>query len=138
VSRSPQPPDAPRAPEPPGNSDTRAAHVYRTKTETMVRALAKAVWSDAVVELDRSAIVARRVFIHGTEPPLRGSAVQVDAVADTEAGAWRNALTALRRIAKRKANAEARRAESARAQAAMHDAHAAAIVAALDGAPCRS
>ena len=104
-----------------------------TKTEQAVRDLARAVWSDAVVSVDRSDEETPRVVIRGTEPPLRGSAVQVDEHAGTEAGAWRKALTTMRRVAKRKANAEAKRAESARAQAERHDAHAAAIVAALNG-----
>lgn len=105
-----------------------------TKTEAQVRALARAVWSDAVVETESEG-PALRVTIHGTEPPLRGSAVQVREASGWAHGAWRSALTTLRRFAKRKANAEAKRAEGMRAQAARHDAHAAAITAALNGDP---
>ena len=104
-----------------------------TKTEAMVRALARTVWSDAVVSVDLSDEETPRVEVRGTEPPLRACMVQIDAHAGTEAGAWRAALAELRRVGKRKASAEAKRAEGMRAQAARHDAHAAAITAALNG-----
>lgn len=103
-----------------------------TKTEATVRALARAMWSDAVVETEGDA-PALRVTIHGTEAPLRACMPQVREAGATASGAWRRALGTLRRLAKRKANAEAKRAEGMRAQAARHDAHAAAITAALNG-----
>lgn len=120
-----------RTPTAAATSGAEEGAMSMTETERLVRRLALALWSDAVVEAHDSG-AGLSVTISGTEPPLRGCMPQVGA-SGPRAVAWRKALSKLRRVAANSIRSAEQRAEGCRDEALRHGRRADEIRAALRG-----